>query len=73
MYDVFRDPRVMQPVLILAVIAITILAMAGMWMFRRYKAEKLITDLKMDMLDRGMSAEEIERIIVAKPGGGKRL
>lgn len=69
MYELFKDnPNLLGVLGPMGLIAITILAIAGMAFFRKYKIAKLDADLKMNMLDRGMSAEEIERVITAKPG-----
>lgn len=42
--------------------------LAGVWSAVRTK--QIETDLKRDMLDRGMSAEEIEKVISAMPQSG---
>lgn len=43
----------------------------GVWNSVRHK--QIEADLKRDMLDRGMSAEEIEQVIEAKPKEGVDL
>jgi hypothetical protein len=69
MYELFtNNPHLMDVLAPLGLIAITILSITAMVLFRSYKKAKLDADLKMNMLDRGMSAEEIERVIAAKPG-----
>jgi hypothetical protein len=45
----------------------TIIAVAGMLTWRKHQVTKMETELKMEMLARGMSAEEIERVLAAKP------
>jgi hypothetical protein len=47
----------------------TIIAIAGMLTWRKHQATKMETELKMEMLARGMSADEIERVLAARPGG----
>jgi hypothetical protein len=44
----------------------TIIAVAGMLTWRKHQATKMETELKMEMLARGMSADDIERILAAK-------
>ena len=51
-----------------AIIIIFTCAASGVWHSLRNK--QIEADLKQDMLDRGMSAEEIERVIEATPKEG---
>jgi hypothetical protein len=46
--------------------ALTILGLAGMWTWRKHRTAKMESDLKLEMLSAGMSAEEIERVLAAK-------
>ena len=48
-------------------------AAAAMDMWRKHQATKMATELKMEMLARGMSADEIERVISARQGVPKDL
>jgi hypothetical protein len=42
--------------------------LGGMW--KAVKEKQIEADLKRDMLDRGMSAEEIQQVIEASPQSG---
>ena len=44
----------------------TIIAIVGIVTWRKHQATKMQTELKMEMLARGMSADEIERVLSAK-------
>jgi hypothetical protein len=46
-------------------------ATAAMEMWRKHQATKMATELKLEMLARGMSADEIERVIAVRPGNSK--
>jgi hypothetical protein len=61
--DIVWDQNTVMWVCIFAVPIASILG--GIW----YKIERVRSDneLKRTMIERGMSAEEIERVIVAKP------
>ncbi len=50
----------------------TIIAIAGMITWRKHQASKMQTELKLEMLARGLSADEIERVLAAKPSGKPR-
>jgi hypothetical protein len=72
MYELLHEyPDLLRAFIPISVAALTILGLTGMVQFRKYKTAKLDADLKTNMLDRGMSAEEIEHVIGAKPGGGR--
>ena len=51
-----------------AVLIVLSCVFAGIWNSVRIK--QIEAELKQDMLDRGMSAEEIEQVIEAKPRDG---
>jgi hypothetical protein len=52
--------------IVFGTVALTVLGIAGMVVWRRHQATRMANDLKMEMLAHGMSAEEIERVLAAK-------
>jgi len=65
------DPEITGAVLITIIIASAILA--GIWMktWRKNEAGKRDAEIKLEMLARGMSADDIERVLAAKSDGVK--
>lgn len=63
------DPEALGAFAIYSLVAITIIAVTGMKIWRGHQREKMDTELKMDMVARGMSADEIERVLKAKSDG----
>lgn len=62
---------------VLTIVAISgailiLLILGGVWLgvWRSTKEKQIEADLKRDMLDRGMSAEEIQQVIEAQPRSG---
>ena len=67
MWEAFQtDPRELAGFLVVASIAIAVVA--GMWIkaWRKNEAEKRDAELKLEMISRGMSAGDIERVLAAK-------
>jgi hypothetical protein len=61
-----ENPQFIPAVFGIVAVFGTIMAVAGMATWRKHQATKLEAELKMEMLARGMSAEEIERVLAAK-------
>ena len=60
-------------ILSLGLLALAVLALAGLSTWRQHQAVKMEMDLKMEMLARGMAADEIERVLAAKPASANEL
>jgi len=70
MWDTLQtDPEKFGAVIVYAVVALTILAAIGIKAWRKNEAGKRDAELKMEMLARGMSADEILRVLAAKSEG----
>ena len=54
-----------------AAIAAICIVPSVLFYMRSVKQDQLEADLKRDMIARGMSAEEIERVLAAKSGGSE--
>ncbi len=59
-------PEILIPFGIFGPIAITALLITGMIVWRMHQKTKLEIELKLEMLSRGMSADDIERVLAAK-------
>jgi hypothetical protein len=69
MWDIFRsDPEKLAAVFFYALVAATILGYVGIKAWRRNEAGKRDAELKLEMIAKGMSAAEIERVLAAKIG-----
>ncbi len=65
MPDVLSQPEVFIPIATLSIVAICLLApIIGICWYKVHKTNAMIA-LKQDMLDRGMSAEEIKMVLEA--------
>jgi len=53
-------------IVILVLVLVAILLSAAMSLFNKIHRRNAEIELKRDMLDRGMSADEIERVLAAK-------
>ncbi len=72
MYDAFSQrPDLVIPIIGWLLLTVLILAIAGMRTWRRFQEAKMETELKLEMLANGMSADEIERVLAAKLTGRK--
>jgi len=49
--------------------ALSVLGVAGMLIWRRHQATRMANEMKLEMLSEGMSADEIERVLAAKASG----
>ena len=66
-----RDENGMLPMILFwGMIFLTILVTYGVNTWRKHEAAKMDHELKLEMLGRGMGAEEIERVLAAR-GVGK--
>lgn len=61
-----QSPETVGMLASFSLIAITILALAGMRTWRKHQAARMGNELKMEMVARGMSVDEIERVLLAK-------
>jgi hypothetical protein len=67
MYEmVVHHPDELLPFLLLALLALVALVVTGIVEYRKYLIAKMAHDLKSEMLDRGMSADEIQQVVTAK-------
>jgi hypothetical protein len=67
MWQVFNsDPKELAPVLAIAAICLAIVVNVGIKAWRNNEANKRDAELKMEMIARGMSADEITRVLAAK-------
>jgi hypothetical protein len=67
MWDVFQsDPEKLGGVIFWAIIVIGVLGYAGIKAWRYNEAGKRDAELKLEMIAKGMSAADIERILAAK-------
>jgi hypothetical protein len=62
-------PNQIEDLLILVTIAATLLVAFLSWQWRCHRRTEIEAMLKQDMLSRGMSAEEIERVLKASMSG----
>ncbi len=68
MWETFKsDPSQLGIVLTISAICLAIVASVGIKAWRANEADKRETELKLEMVARGMSAEEITRVLAAKP------
>ena len=49
--------------------ALTILGVVGMLVWRKHRATQMASEMKLEMIAAGMSADEIERVLAAKVTG----
>jgi len=49
--------------------ALTILGVVGMLVWRKHRATQMTSEMKLEMIAAGMSADEIERVLAAKVTG----
>jgi hypothetical protein len=61
-----REPGMLPMILFWAMIFLVILATYGLKTWRKHEAAKMEYELKLEMINRGMTADEIERILAAK-------
>lgn len=67
MWEVFRtDPQTIGATVVYCVIALAILGAVGIKAWRKNEANKRDAELKLEMIARGMSAADIERVLAAK-------
>lgn len=67
MFEAFRfDTMGLASVLISFAICIAVVITAGIMAWRRNEANKRDTELKLEMVARGMSADDITRVLAAK-------
>ena len=67
MYNLLvQSPEVAGILGLFALVAITILGTIGMVLWTKHLRVKSDAELKLNMLDRGMSVDEIERVLAAK-------
>jgi hypothetical protein len=70
MWETFNNsPQHWGGVLVVAAIVSCVLGLAAIQAWRQSQAHKMDSDLKMEMVARGMSADEIERVLRAKSSG----
>jgi hypothetical protein len=73
MWETFSNsPQHWGGVLVVAAIASCILGLAAIQAWRQNQAAKMDSDLKMEMVARGMSADEIERVLKARSIGATK-
>ena len=61
-----RNPGNLAMVIFWGMIFLTILVTYGMKTWRKHEAARMEHELKLEMLSRGMSADDIERVLAAK-------
>jgi hypothetical protein len=61
-----REPGVLPMTLFWGAIFFTIIVTYAIKTWRKHEAAKMEHELKLEMLNRGMSADEIERVLAAK-------
>jgi hypothetical protein len=67
MWDIFRsDPEKLGGVLFCAIVVVGVLGYAGIKAWRKNEAGKRDAELKLEMIAKGMSAVDIERVLAAK-------
>jgi hypothetical protein len=67
MYDLFvQSPEAAVVLGLCALVAITIIVITGMVLWINHLKVKSDAELKLNMLDRGMSVDEIERVLAAR-------
>jgi hypothetical protein len=49
--------------------ALTVLGVVGMLVWRKHRAAQMASEMKLEMIAAGMSADEIERVLAAKVTG----
>ena len=64
-------PEKLGPIVLYCAIALVILGGAGIKAWRKNESGKRDAELKMEMLARGMSADDIVRVLEAKTEGAK--
>jgi len=68
-----REPGVLPMVLFWGAIFTVIVVTYGMKLWRNHERDKMEMELKLEMLNRGMSAEDIERVLAAKSSASEDL
>ena len=72
MWETFQaDPEKFGPTVLYCAIALVILGGAGLKAWRKNESGKRDAELKLEMLARGMSADDIVRVLEAKTDGAK--
>jgi len=67
------QPELLAALTFFLLLTVTIVTLAGMKTWRKHQATKIDAELKMEMIARGMSADDIERILTTKSSDGGRL
>ena len=65
------DPSRFGPIVLYCVIGLVFLVGTGIKAWRKNEAGKRDAELKLEMLARGMSADDIVRVLAAKTDGAK--
>jgi hypothetical protein len=74
MWETFNNsPQHWGGVLVVAAIASCLLGLAAIKAWRQHQADKMDSDLKLEMVARGMSADEIERVLKARSSGEAKI
>jgi hypothetical protein len=72
MWDIFRsDPEKLSSVLFWVIVVVGILGYAGIKAWRKNEAGKRDAELKLEMIAKGMSATDIERVLAANTGDSR--
>ncbi len=67
MWETFHDrPQDLAAVLAISAICVAVVLVAGIKAWHRNETKKHETEVKLEMISRGMSAEEISRVLAAK-------
>ena len=70
---VSQEPEFVFVIILTAIVfgsmALSVLGVAGMLLWRRHQATRMANEMKMEMLSQGMPADEIERVLAAKASG----
>lgn len=69
-----QQPQFVFVIILVAIVfgsmALTMLGVVGMLIWRSHQAKKMSHNLKLEMVSSGMSADEIERVLAARTSGG---
>jgi hypothetical protein len=68
MWEALRGSEDIGPVIVCLAIAIAIMIGTGIKAWRKNEAGKRDAEIKLEMLGRGMSADDIVRVLAAKSG-----
>jgi len=60
---------IIMAIIVFGSMALTLLGVVGMLVWRKHRTTQMASEMKLEMIATGMSADEIERVLAAKITG----